>query len=71
MAFMHVKHNHNLWADWLGRVAAFLKHDIDIEEFAEIWPCNLTAPQEIGSIVLQRQEGAGGGNHKCAGAAIS
>ena len=49
---MHVKYSYNSWAEGLGKVAAFLKHDVDTEEFAEIWPCNLTAPQEIGSIVL-------------------
>ena len=44
IAFMHVKYSHNLWVDWLGRVVVHLKCDMDIEEFAKIWPCNLTAP---------------------------
>ena len=47
----------NSWADWLARVAAHVKQDVDLEEFAEAWPTNDVAPKEVGNILFR----AGGG----------
>ena len=47
----------NSWADWLARVAAHVKRDVDLEEFAEAWPTNDVAPKEVGNILFR----AGGG----------
>ena len=47
----------NSWADWLARVAAHIKRDVDIEEFAEAWPTDDVAPKEVGNVLFR----AGGG----------
>ena len=47
----------NSWADWLARVAAHVKRDVDLEEFAEVWPTDDVAPKEVGNVLFR----AGGG----------
>ena len=47
----------NSWADWLARVAAHVKRDVDLEEFAEAWPTDDVAPKEVGNVLFR----AGGG----------
>ena len=51
--YKHVSHEENSWADWLVCVAAHVKCDIDLEEFAEVWPTNGVAPKEVGNILFR------------------
>ena len=46
-------HKENAWADWLARVATYVKRDVDLEEFAEAWPTNEIAPKEVGNILFR------------------
>ena len=43
----------NSWADWLARVAAHVKRDVDLEEFEEAWPTNEVAPKEVGNVLFR------------------
>ena len=43
----------NSWADWLARVAARVKRDVDLVEFAEAWPTNEVAPKEVGNVLFR------------------
>ena len=47
----------NSWADWLARVAAHVKRDVDLEEFAEAWPTDDVAPKEVGNVLFRAGEG--------------
>ena len=44
-------HEENSWADWLAHVAAHVKRDVNLEEFAEAWPTNGAAPKEVGNVL--------------------
>ena len=43
----------NSWVDWLAHVAAHVKRDVDLEEFAEAWPTNEVAPKEVGNVLFR------------------
>ena len=43
----------NSWSDWLARVAAYIKCDVDLEKFAEAWPTNEVAPKEVGNVLFR------------------
>ena len=43
----------NSWADWLARVVAHVKCDVDLEEFAEAWPTDDVAPKEVGNVLFR------------------
>ena len=47
----------NSCADWLARVAAHVKRDVDLEEFAEAWPTNGVAPKEGGNVLFRAEGG--------------
>ena len=51
MQFCHVDRTQNEWADWLGRVADCMQRDVDLQEFADVWPTDLPPPKEISACV--------------------
>ena len=51
LEFRHVPREFNTWADWLARVARYMRRDVRLDEFAEIWPSDMPAPKEIGASV--------------------
>ena len=55
MEFHHVSRWDNTWADWLARVARDVRHDVNLEEFAEVWPTDAPAPKDVGASVWKAE----------------
>ena len=51
LEYQHVSRGDNTWADWLGRVAAHVRHDVSLDDFAEVWPTDAPAPKEVGACI--------------------
>ena len=55
MELQHVSQWDNTWADWLARVACDVRRDVNLEEFAGVWPTDAPAPKEVGASVWKAE----------------